>query len=29
MASHDSPSDDTTNAQNEKIKFRFCREWYT
>ncbi|KAI4756419.1 hypothetical protein E4T44_14753 [Aureobasidium sp. EXF-8845] len=26
MASHDSPSDDTTNAQNEKIKFRFCRE---
>jgi len=26
MASHDSPSDDTTNTQNEKIKFRFCRE---
>jgi len=28
MASHDSPSDDTAVTQNDRIKFRFCREWY-
>ncbi|THV73848.1 hypothetical protein D6D28_02982 [Aureobasidium pullulans] len=26
MASHDSPSDDTAVTQNDRIKFRFCRE---